>query len=101
MVTPSRHEHASPHKPTFDKGYISKREDEKKLKTIKAHFDRLMQFGLLFRRLTSLLPSFVPIEPNLGTKANISSFTVQKKKKKALSYSGLAEKHYDFWLFQS
>lgn len=58
-VTPSRHEHALPYTPTFDRVYISKRPDHKKLKTIKTHFDRLKQFGVLFRRLTSLLHGFL------------------------------------------
>lgn len=62
MFSPSRYEHGLPHTLTFEKVYISKQRNwggEKKMKTTKTDFDRLKRFGLLFRRLTSLLRGFL------------------------------------------
>lgn len=63
MFSPSRYEHGLPHTLTLEKVYISKRRNwgkkKKKKKTTKTDFDRLKHFGLLFRRLTSLLRGFL------------------------------------------
>lgn len=87
---PPEHEHALPYTPTSDRVYISKR-----LKTIKTHFDRRKQFGLLFSRLVSSLQGFLWSCPSIKTLVPRPKFSLWSALKKhgscsvASSYSAM------------